>query len=272
MDSKWMFKLLAVFIIPLMVFGGAVQAVDPYPNLSQFGVTGSTPTLPAPVAADVQSLVVTSGTFQEGIPWNPAAVPGAWNSVDPNSLFLTGGPQNIGIFLVGENAGFRNDVGISIGQDYSLQPGDPQSLFKGVDTGNVTLSSPFDTAVQLGVGPGKLDFFLAADASNPVVTQPNLYWTDTTLTNATAPVNSPGGDGAIVNPDGLQHALAFLHSSGQFLLYAWSDLPDGGDMDFNDLFYLVGARSIEIPEPSTYLLLGGFLLAVMMLKRKRVTT
>lgn len=85
------------------------------------------------------------------------------------------------------------------------------------------------------------------------------------------------------NTDGVDHMLAYqgtntdtvkignlspgLWTNNEYIL-AWEDLSGGGDMDFQDMVLMVESVN-PIPEPGTILLLGGGLLGLAYIKRRR---
>jgi hypothetical protein len=264
MTDRFFCKSFCVLVLSLLLVGATATAL---PALNQFGTlynNQTVPTVPFNVAADTQALTETSGTFVEGVLPDLTKVPGMWTMVDPALLYLGPATTAIEMYDIGDGASYRNTVGISIAQDYALNPGDAQVVFHDASLpGDPDYQDPTTEVQGAGALSGKLDFFLIADGATPGATTYDLYWTDTSVAQ---PVM-----GANVNPDGLQHSVAFIHSSGHFVLYGWEDLPQLGDMDFNDVFVLLGAndRIIIVPEPATYLMMGSLLVVAFFVARRK---
>ena len=290
--NGFIFKAIGAVAIPMILFGGSVNAVTgqfgtPHAPGSDSGHPYFDPIgyVPTALQSDTQALV----TGQTGLPGpvffpgeghkiNPTAPTGNWTQVDPNGLYLND-VHTFEAYLVGEGAGYtRNAVGIGIDGDYDLQPGDRQTLFSNINTGS--LYDPAHKAAAVTPPPaimptdGKLDFFLATQSKM-------LLWTNTEhsvpLTGFSVNPDTVDGDNTLaMGPK--QHAIAFLLNDKAFgnygsnldwVLIAWEDL-NLGDSDFNDVFMLFGADGIvAVPEPETYLLMGGFLFAGIMLKRRK---
>lgn len=260
------FWLAVVATAGLFMTSGVMNAA--LPTLDQFGILESNQPIPSVVAGDVKTLTQDSGMFVEGQPVNFASLPSMWLPVDPAQIYLSQ-QTNLRMWLVGDGADFRNFTGIGLGGDYTLNDNDKQKVFGDIDLGGIIpFNNPTDRVRHGDVGPDKLDFFLIANGAS-VEALYQLYWTDM------AP--KPPVSGADVNADGMEHAMAFLWtdpsdlSAYDFLVYAWEDLPKGvSDFDFNDVFMLVRAEGVVVvPEPSTYLVMGSFLLFVAIAHRRR---
>jgi len=287
--KKTFFGVVTLLLLSMLLVGGNVYGAYSPLGLNQAGSL-STTDVPLPYRPATQALI---DTFTETVPYNTALAPSMWTPVDPSLIGLSRSVR-MTVWQIGEVASMRSQVGYSIGGDYSLPVGKSSILFQ--DTSTSPQNLPYDflgthKVVFTDVGPGKLDFFLIANGAGSG-SAPNgdhyLYWTDLAPTGVID--NTAGGYGrAVVNADVLgtnpttttgQHSLAFLHSSGNFLIYAWEDLNylvqdvgfGGVDYDFNDVFFLVQACDaiILIPEPETYLLMGGFLLVAFLVRRRKM--
>jgi hypothetical protein len=296
------YKSIIIFVLPLLFVIGNVSAAYNPLGLNQAGTLTTSnlpgdPTTPGNIGYDAK---VLTETFTESTTYDLSLVPSQWTAVDPSMVYLSQSVR-MRIWQVGEVAGMQSQVGLSIGADYTLPVGKEAVVFS--DTTTSPNDDPYDFSGTHKVrvrdaGPGKLDFFVIADANNAGTVGNDynsgsntgdhyLYWTDLTPTGVID--NTAGGFGkAVVNADAAgnnmvdgtgNHALAFLHSSGDFLMYAWEDLSflynDVGwgsvDYDFNDVFFLVKAKDaiVIVPEPETYMLMGGFLLIALFVARRR---
>ena len=100
------------------------------------------------------------------------------------------------------------------------------------------------------------DFFLIADGANGGT---NVYSTD-----------------ASINADGFKHAIVHAVVGSPYVLFAFEDLPGGGDQDFGDLVFALQigrrnvnhlAQTIGAPEPSLALLLSGLFCLIAVVSR-----
>ncbi len=76
--------------------------------------------------------------------------------------------------------------------------------------------------------------------------------------------------GAYDNPDGVVHAKVNYRPSRQIAMIGFEDLSGGGDLDYNDVrVRVVGNIGIvQIPEPSSQILFGAGLLALVVVIRR----
>ena len=79
-----------------------------------------------------------------------------------------------------------------------------------------------------------------------------------------------------INPDRLIHAVAFTLPNTPYLLIGFEDLYGGGDRDYNDILFTldVGRANIDhlsSPEPTTGLILLGFIGLALVRQRRKIT-
>jgi Domain of unknown function (DUF4114) len=194
--------------------------------------------------------------------------------LDPTKLTLAT-TENVRAYFVYEGAGFVNSLGVNTA-GASAVAGNPELIFPAVRSSESAFSSaPYGTRtsadpllpgdfVNLGVMQAgtKLDFFLLANGAN----------------GGTAAWNTAG---AGANPDGINHVAAFNprffavpQMNSPYLFISFEDLWGGGDKDYNDAIFAINVGSATInkllatPEPSTYMTLGSFLGAAILVKRQ----
>jgi hypothetical protein len=159
-------------------------------------------------------------------------------ALDPNALTLSVA-TDVRVYFVGEGAGYHNTLGFNTGGG-GIDTGDPLLVFPDASSPNSYLSSGSGTRttseplfpgdfVELGsMDAGThLDFFLIANGANGGST---LYSTDMAL-----------------NPDGIDHVVAFAQVDSPYLLIGFEDLLGGGDEDYNDLLFAVyfGEQNVQ---------------------------
>lgn len=193
-------------------------------------------------------------------------------AVDPSKLVLAT-DATARIYFVGEGAGYHNSLGLN-----TIEPGEKipaggltkesELIFPDASS-TVSSYDPASKAVRttsMPLLPGDfvdiadlkagtlLDFFLIADGANNGKT---TYTTD-----------------AARNPDKLQHVVSFALTGSPYLIMAFEDMLGGGDMDYNDVIFAIdiGYQNIQqlvsTPEPSTLLVLGGFLGLTLTARRR----
>lgn len=192
-------------------------------------------------------------------------------ALDPTSLQLQT-ESDVRVYFVSEGAGYHNTLGFN-SSGVGVSEGDPLLIFpdgssydSNTQAGDATLGNrdtnypllPGDFA-DLGsfeVGTS-LDFFLIANGVNG---GSNVYTSDEGL-----------------NPDGLQHMVAFALEGSPYLLIGFEDLYGGGDLDYNDMLFAVDTGEINVkaaialasPEPGTGLLISALSLCVVTFTRRR---
>lgn len=159
-------------------------------------------------------------------------------ALDPNALTLSVA-ADVRVYFVGEGAGYHNSLGFNTGGG-GIDTGDPLLIFPDASSPNSYLSSGSGTRttsqplfpgdfVELGsMDAGThLDFSLIANGANGGT---NLFSTDTAL-----------------NPDGIDHVVAFAQVDNPYLLIGFEDLLGGGDEDYNDLLFAVyfGEQNVQ---------------------------
>lgn len=171
-------------------------------------------------------------------------------SVDPAKLDLATA-ADLRVYFVSEDAAYHNTLGFNT-EGGGITSGNPLLIFPDATTGGDTRTDrapllPGDF-VDLGSfeGDTELDFFLIADGRRRPEGRP-VYSTDRS-----------------VNPDGIEHAVAYALLDSPYLLMSFEDVYRGGDQDYNDLIFAVdiGADNVAalsgVPEPATVLTLAAF--------------
>ena len=183
-------------------------------------------------------------------------------SLDPTKLTLST-ESTARVYFIGEGAGYRNTLGFNAlapGSDIPAESitSDASLIFPDASTTGAV--DPLSTSrrwnapltqgdfVDLGTFDAgtTLDFFLIANGANGG--------------------NSTYTASASRNPDQLNHVVAFALPDSPFLIVGFEDLFGGGDKDYNDLLFAIdiGATNIQrlvsTPEPSTWAIMGGFLM------------
>ena len=214
---------------------------------------------------DLQKLTEFVNTkLNEKAPVNDATM-----LLNPEKLFLKNA-SDVRVYFVGEGAGFQNSLGYNT-DGGGVTSGNPELIFpnatsqvnsmdpKSASGAKRTSSEPLlpGDFVELGTVKGgtKLDFFLIA---NGALGGKDVFSTDQS-----------------VNPDAINHVVAFSGLSGSYLLIGFEDLLKGGDRDFNDVLIAVeiGAANLAAltatPEPATLAILPMFLGLGWWAKRRR---
>jgi len=192
-------------------------------------------------------------------------------TLDPSNLVLSTVSETR-VYFVGEGAGYKNTLGFNT-QAGGTDSGDPKLIFPDA-TSRISSYDPGPGSSEsrsrwYPLYPGdfvdletlaadtQLDFFLIANGARGGT---NTYSTDTSI-----------------NPDGIDHVVAYAMPASPYLLVGFEDLYGGGDRDFNDLLFAVdiGAANVaaltSVPEPATLLTLAAFLIIAFTVHRQKRT-
>ncbi|VFQ46487.1 DUF4114 domain-containing protein [Desulfoluna butyratoxydans] len=190
-------------------------------------------------------------------------------ALDPSNLAIST-ESEARIYFVGEGAGYKNTLGYNT-EGSGISSGDPQLIFPDA-TSRISSYDPGPGSSEsrsrwYPLYPGdfvdignleantQLDFFLIANGARGGTM---TYSTDTSI-----------------NPDGIDHVVAYAMPSSPYLLVGFEDLYGGGDRDFNDLLFAVDigtanvAALASVPEPATLLTLVSFLIIAFTVHRKK---
>jgi hypothetical protein len=186
-------------------------------------------------------------------------------ALDPSTLQLQS-MSDVRVYFVSEVAGYHNTLGFNA-EGQGVSDGNPLLIFPDASS---YLPTYLDGDTALGIRnsnapllPGdfvdlgsydagtQLDFFLIANGANGGT---NTYTADESL-----------------NPDGIQHMVAFALEGSPYLLVGFEDLYGGGDLDFNDILYAVdigesnvaAAIALATPESTTGLVLGALMAGLL---------
>lgn len=168
---------------------------------------------------------------------------------DLSKLRWGGGVQDVEVFFINEGAGYRNqlfysvDGGTSknmifddISSPLSILPEDgPMKLGQGTSLGSFTGNTFIDFFVKSNGARGGQHFLGFDPDQNPNKSK------------------------------GLSHVIGYTFDD--YLLLGFEDIIGGGDLDFNDVVFVVKGVKTTIPEPS--LMIGLIATGAMVVLRKR---
>ena len=273
----------------LLIICLSVKILMPLPS----GAQSTSPTVSpvqssvSPFDLDVVSPVMLSGSDAASLDFQRNTLPSVteflstqlseYEAVDDSTMLLDPSKltlrtsSDVRVYFIGEGAGYHNTLGFNTISEGSATSGDPLIIFPDASssastydpasTSSRTTSAPLSPGdfVDLGTfeGGAKLDFFLIANGANG---GRNVYSTDES-----------------VNPDGINHVVAFAMEGSPYLIIGFEDLYGGGDRDFNDLLFAVdiGAANLAAltatPEPSLCVILGSFVAFALWRKRRMET-
>ncbi|MBD2490748.1 DUF4114 domain-containing protein [Aulosira sp. FACHB-615] len=183
--------------------------------------------------------------------------------VDFSQLFLKQ-KHNVRVWFLNEGATYKNQLAYESirGEQYNngmifenvscdstknkCERGDKDGV---LDIGDFVDLGNFKAGTQL-------NFLLKSDGYSATPKNGDIYGADASL-----------------NPDGLQHVMAW--KIGNYLMMGFEDLRNGGDKDYNDTIFVVdfgkdNLKASAVPEPSATLpILGLGALGMLKLRRRR---
>lgn len=176
-------------------------------------------------------------------------------TLDATQLKLTY-DQEVNIYFINEGANYRNQLGATSSGTTNFDQMvfsditciEKDCLFKGYRSPSNTFGTADGKPLEIGdyynlgtiEAGSQLDFYLRKDGYGRSST--DVWYTDATN-----------------NSDGLQHLIAYEYKD--YLVLAWEDIAGGGDLDYNDVVFVVdiGKENLEniptataaVPEPLT---------------------
>ena len=186
-------------------------------------------------------------------------------ALDINALTWETGIQDVEVFFVNEGAANRNKLGYATTAPVA---GSGQSLPKfwnnNVNVIWSDLASPNSILAEsngpLTLGQGyRIGDVAAGSTLNFFLRNPGNKVFDSLSAETTQ------------NADGLQHVTTYRY--GEYLVLAYEDIYNGGDMDYNDVVIavrgLADTETVDVPEPTGILALLGLSLVGAVAKRQR---
>ena len=178
------------------------------------------------------------------------------NSLGVNSLQLTY-TQDVDVYFINEGANYRNQLGMTstgttnfdqiIFNDITCTT---NCSYNGYRAPSNQFGTPDGRALQVGdyynVGTiqagSSLDFYLGQGSYGKNPGKFNTWYTDTTR-----------------NSDKIQHLLAYEYQN--YLVLGWEDMTNGGDLDYNDVVFVVDIGEANLdniptegaPEPQEWM-------------------
>ncbi len=184
--------------------------------------------------------------------------------LDPNQLFLQQA-HDVRVWFLNEGAAYKNQLA------YEATRGDQYE--KAMIFNDVSCDSTKNKC-ELGEKDGVLDIGDFVDLGKfKANTQFNFLIKSDGASVQTRNGDIYGGD-ASLNPDGIQHLMAW--QVGDYLMLGFEDLRGGGDKDYNDVMFVVdfgkgNLKTTAVPEPGNMTALLGVTGASLWLRRRRQT-
>jgi hypothetical protein len=169
---------------------------------------------------------------------------------DLSKLRWDGGVQDVEVFFINEGAGYRNQL------FYSVDGGTSKNMIFDDISSPLSILSNSNGPMKLGQGSNLgsftgntfIDFFVKSNGANG---GKNFLGFD--------PAQNPGSS------KGLSHVIGYTFDD--YLLLGFEDIIGGGDLDFNDVVFVVKGVTTSVPEPS--LMIGLIATGAMVVLRKR---
>ena len=183
------------------------------------------------------------------------------------------------IYFVGEGAGYHNTLGLNV-----LPPGTevPTAKTAAIMKGVAELLFPDASSTVSTYVPAKVAQRTATDPLLPgdFVDLGNVK-AGTLLDFFLISNGATGGsniftDEALRNSDRIQHMVTLALPNSPYLLMSFEDMYGGGDRDFNDTIFALDLSSIKLqrlvsaPEPSTWLIMAGFGVVLLLQNRRSI--
>lgn len=246
----------------------ASAALDPIQSAARpFGLS-----IVAPVQqpnSDAQSAAFQSKELPTLVSWIKKNLPEytevtnfSTKNLDP-ALLTMKTTDDVRVYFVGEGAGYQDTLGFNT-KGTGAKTGNPELIFPNASSpvsSYATISQSGTRSASEPLMPGdfvdlgkiqagtQLDFFLISGGATGGST---VFSTK-----------------ASANADGLRHVVAYTAKDSPYLLLAFEDMPGGGDKDYNDVMIAIKGTLTTAPEPSTFFILGSFLLPVIYLGRQK---
>lgn len=165
------------------------------------------------------ALALVESQLQEGVEFLAVGV----TRLDEDALYLLrDSDRPVRVYYVHEGAGYRNTLGYSTSLAGSNTPGTRHIIFPDVSDGTWGGPVLLDDGdwVELGDFPAgtQFEFFIVRDAVNG---GREIFTNKDEL-----------------NPDGIQHLAAWLLGD-RYVLLGFEDIVGGGDLDYNDVVFVV---------------------------------
>ena len=190
-------------------------------------------------------------------------------SLDPSKLALSTASQ-ARVYFVGEGAGYKNTLGYNT-EGGGVSSGDPALIFPDA----TSRTSYYDPGSGKSIARSRWYPLVPGDFVDLGELQANTQLDFFLIANGARGGTMTYSTDSSVNPDGIDHVVAYAMPDSPYLLVGFEDLYGGGDRDFNDLLFAVDigttnvAALTAVPEPTTLLTLASFLAIVFALQRRK---